>query len=452
MFRPGPVKKLFPIEILDGLKRQQMITVGSLITLVIITGTIAIWLLHTPDSVKDPMVAVAKFNAFMAITTLSLNFILSTRSSVLEYLFKGLDRMYRVHKFIGRSSLFFMILHPFFLGLSKLPDRDFILEFLFPVGPIEVSTGVLSIYIFIILIALTISIRIPYHFWHNSHKLLGIVLVLAAFHAVAAGSDIQRYPLLMSWVILLSSAGIVSWLYMLLFYKRFGPRYSEKVVKVDHMHGITEIVIKKPPSFEYKPGQYIFIRFPRFEGIRELFPFSISNNPDQGTIRLSIRRGGDFTGSKVPLIRKGEKVIIMGPYGKFGERYLSHNRDMVWIAGGIGITPFLSLAKHETLHPTYRKIQLIWVMKEPKDAFHDSELFVEAKNNQRFDYQHWFSKRMGRIDTKDIIEMVGGKEEICKRIIFLCGPPQMMASLSKGLHKQGIPYKNLIYEDFDMLD
>jgi predicted ferric reductase len=52
----------------------------------------------------------------------------------------------------------------------------------------------------------------------------------------------------------------------------------------------------------------------------------------------------------------------------------------------------------------------------------------------------------------DILDIVGGKEELRRRAIFMCGPPGMMEQLSKDLHRKGVPYRNIIYEDFDMLD
>ena len=126
------------------------------------------------------------------------------------------------------------------------------------------------------------------------------------------------------------------------------------------------------------------IRFPRFEGYKELFPFSVSNDPSQARVRISIKKSGDYTGEKVPLLKKGDKAIVMGPYGMFGERYLKHDRDMIWIAGGIGITPFLSMAKHESLNPTERKILLVWVIRNKSEAFHHSELIACTANPTTF--------------------------------------------------------------------
>ena len=442
----------FPFEFFDRLKRQQLISPGFLLTCFFIVVPLGIWLGYRPTSIQNPLIAVAKFNAFLAISTLSINFILATRLKLFEKLFYGLDRMYRVHKVVGRLSFLCIIFHPLFLIFFRLSQQRSILSLILPVGRIEVSAGVIALYLFVLLLILTVSINLPYHFWHKSHKVLGIVLILSAYHALVAGSDINNFLFLKIWVILISSLGILSWLYMLLFYKWIGPRYKVIIEKVKHLGPVTELYFKKPAKFNFKPGQFIFIRFPLFEGYKELFPFSLSTDPSQNTIRVSIKQSGDYTTQKIPRLREGDVAIIMGPYGTFGDRYMRHDRDMIWIAGGIGITPFLSLVKHESVHPSGRKILLVWVIKNEFDAFHDQELMAEMKRNPQFIYVHWFSDKQGRITTRDVLEHVGGEKELKSRLIFMCGPPGLMYSLCKGFHKMKISYRHIIFEDFNMLD
>lgn len=441
-----------PIEFFDSLKRQQLISPGFLLTILILFSPVIIWLGYGPDSIRNPVIGLAKFNAFMAISTLSVNFILSTRLKVFEHLFYGLDRMYRVHKVVGRTSLIFIILHPLFLIVSAYPNVNVISTYVLPIGELEIAAGVLSLYLFLLLIALTVAIKIPYHLWHNSHKLLGIVLLAAGFHALVAGSDINSFFWLKTVIASLCGIGLISWLYMLIFYKITGPKYKVTLKKVLRLKDITELYLDCPEDFDYQPGQFVFIRFPKFEGYKELFPFSISTDPAKTYIRLSIKKSGDYTSNNVPKLREGDRAIIMGPYGRFGQRYLKHEKDMVWIAGGIGITPFLSLAKHESLYPTGRKIHLIWVVRNLEDAFHDRELIDEALKNDNFTYTHWFSADQGRITGERIKNMMGSQIELKKRLIFMCGPPGMMYGLSKSFHQFGISYRNIIFEDFNMLD
>jgi len=276
ILKKGWLSGFFPFEIFDGIKRQQIISTGTLLIIILLISPIIIWLSHSPESIKNPIIALAKFNAFMAISTLSINFFLSTRIKLFDTIFKGLDRMYRVHKVIGRLSLFFIILHPIFLIVSNYQNMNVVLTYIFPIGPFEIAIGVFAVYIFLLLLSLTVAINLPYHWWHNSHKFFGIVLLFAGFHAFLSGSDIGSFYLLRFWVIYLWFIGIVSWLYMLLFYKLVGPRFKVIIDKVNHFEDVTELMFNKPKSFEYQPGQYIFIRFPRFEAYKELFPFSIS--------------------------------------------------------------------------------------------------------------------------------------------------------------------------------
>jgi predicted ferric reductase len=452
LLKRGWLSGFLPVELFDGIKRQQIFSIGSLIILLLLISPIIVWLSYNPDSIKNPIIALAKFNAFMAISTLSINFFLSTRLKLFDKIFKGLDRMYRVHKVVGRISLFFIILHPIFLMISNSQNLDIILTYVLPIGPFEIAIGVTSVYIFLILLSLTVAINLPYHWWHNSHKILGIVLLLAGFHAIFSGSDISSFPALRFLVIYLWSLGLVSWLYMLLFYKLLGPKYKVKIEKVDHFEDVTELIFKKPKGFKYQPGQYIFIRFPRFEGYKELFPFSISSDPIQKNMRISVKRSGDFTSKQIPKLKKGEKAIIMGPYGKFGESYLKHNKDMLWIAGGIGVTPFLSLSKHESKHPSGRKIILIWATKDKCTAFHDEELADEMKKNNNFEYISWFSNKKGRLNIDEVEKIIKNKMQLKNIKILMCGPPPMIYNLSRDFHKMGVKYHNIVFEDFNMLD
>jgi predicted ferric reductase len=63
-----------------------------------------------------------------------------------------------------------------------------------------------------------------------------------------------------------------------------------------------------------------------------------------------------------------------------------------------------------------------------------------------------FSDEQGRITAEDITQLIGGKKELQKRLVFMCESPPMMYSLSKGFHMKGLSHRHIIFEDFNMLD
>ena len=99
-------------------------------------------------------------------------------------------------------------------------------------------------------------------------------------------------------------------------------------------------------KMDYKPGQFVFIRF-LLSGVKELpsewHPFSISSAPGEDKLAISVKALGDYTNA-LPKLKQGCIVEIEGAYGKFTYTNFK-NRDQIWIAGGIGVTPFTSMAK-----------------------------------------------------------------------------------------------------------
>jgi predicted ferric reductase len=124
---------------------------------------------------------------------------------------------------------------------------------------------------------------------------------------------------------------------------------------------------------------------------------------------------------------------------------------MIWIAGGIGITPFLAMAKHESLYPTGRKIRLIWAVRHISDAPYGGELKKEAAKNINFSYYMWISGKMGRLDLDSIYGMIGGDQVVRESVVYLCGPGKMMHSIARGFHKRGVKFRDIYYEDFSLL-
>jgi predicted ferric reductase len=445
------IKKILPLGIIDTINRTQFGYKSLGYAFIIGFLTFLIWFTHRIGELFQLYLFIAKSSALIGICLLSLTIFLSLRLHALESLFGGLDKVYKAHHLIGQITLIVLIMHPLFLIIRVFPNWDFIAYYIVPGLNIPFTFGILSFYLLIILLLFTLVIKLPYKIWHLSHKFMGIVLILATWHALAAGRDIIEYPILRVWILMFAIIGIISYFYMLFFYQLIGPKFKAEIIGVKNIGDITEIKFKiLGRRMNFNPGQFIFIKFLNLEKSFEIFPFSISSSNNEDMIRISAKKSGDFTSNHLPKVNLGDMVFLYGPYGKFGEKYLFEKKDVVWIAGGIGVTPFLSMLKYANLSKN-KKIDFIWTCKNEKDVIYDEEIKEIIKNNTNINYRNWLSSDSGRISAEDIIQLFGAKETLPNKLIFICGPNQMMMELADQFIKLGVKPRNIIFEDFNLI-
>ena len=122
------------------------------------------------------------------------------------------------------------------------------------------------------------------------------------------------------------------------------PRFEYRVESVKAINDRVVAIEMAPRgrAMRFSPGQFVFVQFFQRGISTEAHPFSVSSTPEDGRLRIVVKALGDYT-SRLPALRRGAVARIEGPFGKFSHHNCP-NRKQVWIAGGIGITPFLSMA------------------------------------------------------------------------------------------------------------
>ena len=120
--------------------------------------------------------------------------------------------------------------------------------------------------------------------------------------------------------------------------------YSDKRIKEARIKkSFFEIsMVPEHKPIKYKSGQFVFVRFYNQRLTKESHTFSIASKSNDETLRIVVKKLGDYT-SNMEELKVGDKVAVEGPYGRFN--YKNYSRDQVWIAGGIGITPFLGMVR-----------------------------------------------------------------------------------------------------------
>ncbi len=222
--------------------------------------------------------------------------------------------------------------------------------------------------------------------------------------------------------------------------------YKTKVICVSEIaKGTFEVRLKRPKDFFFEAGQYIQLKIPKlkyadYKGNSRVF--SLASSPNEKNF-LSVAFRNTQSGYKKTLIEmdKGKKeVLIEGPYGFFT---LPEKKDknLVFIAGGIGITPFLSMIKlcHESKNGY--KITLVYCNKDKESSAYLEELEKIAKENKNFSLICHFGRLNVDLIKKNLPNI---KSDFC----YIVGPPAMMDAAEQILLSVGVEKDNILKEGF----
>lgn len=213
---------------------------------------------------------------------------------------------------------------------------------------------------------------------------------------------------------------------------------------------------RKRDALVFYPGQYAAIGFKRYGRPSPMRCFSIVSSPNQpDAVQFAMRIQGDFTTS-VSRLNKGDTVFLHGPFGDFtiDERY---DKNIILLAGGIGVTPFISMARYAADTNLQIPMTLLYSCSYPNDIPFMDELVELEERNPRFQVAFFITKGQvervpnarhlqGRIDHERLRQLTGGQYD--KFTYFICGPKQFTKSLSDTLQKSNVASERIITEEF----
>lgn len=398
----------------------------------------------------------------------AINLLLAVRKGWLENFFQGLNRVYIAHHITGGIALALLVFHPFFLALRNLDLKvietfadsarflwpravDTSLSYLEVQDAVSINAGIIAFWGMVVLLVLTFFIKLPYRLWLFTHRFLGVAFVFALLHIITISSDTSQSFLLKWYMILWGLVGLGAFLYRTVFGGMLVKRIPYKVKRVIINGPMTMIeLIPIAKAIPFKAGQFVFIRFRWSEDkgiINEVHPFSIASGPQEEGLRLYVKALGDFT-SSLHGLTEGAVAEVEGAFGRFTPaRY--GTAPQVWIAGGIGITPFLSMARSMQQLP--QKVYLFYSVATRSEMVepHVLDEFI-PKHFKNFVFVPYITDEMqGKFLSVDFIEQsvehgFSGKE------IFICGPPPMMKAMRAQLRAKGVQNGRIHSEEFVM--
>lgn len=202
-----------------------------------------------------------------------------------------------------------------------------------------------------------------------------------------------------------------------------------------------------PMTFE--PGQYVVMRVSSEGEKPEPHPFSISSSPSNPIMEMTVKEAGDFTAA-IGNLKPGDDITLDGPFGKFS--YSFHDAEnLVFIAGGIGITPFISMLRDLAEKDFPRNVVLIWGNKHERDITFREEIEELAARFDQFQVMHVLSEQDDWEGEKGYVSA-----ELLKQTLafdpdtqyFVCGPPGMNDLVLAMLNDMDIPEDRVHTERF----
>ncbi len=402
---------------------------GLLLIILAMGSSACLWYFATPLTPIHPLNKLAHIIGGLAITGLFLVFLFSTRMKILERWFHGLERLNFYHKVLAMFSLAFIIIHG---QLQKMvPDED-LPQTSFREWAKEL--GEFAQYGFIILIALAFLAKfLKYEHWRWLHRLLLLPYTLGIYHTYFSSEyDLLQPSALGIFTALTTTIGFMSALYMMTMYQDMFFSYNGTISNIQKLNAhVIELELTLTKKLHYRPGQFLFLKIFQ-EGIEKApHPFSISGG-DGVTIRVTIKAVGDFTKQVYNEIQVDTPVAIDGPFGHFD--FAKGANQQLWIAGGIGITPFIAYLQTK---PT-KKIDLYYSFHGVDNIVYKDFLLDYAQSNEQFTVTF--------IDTSQVDRLSFDQLTIpAHTSIYLCGPEKMMKHF-----KSSAPTSHIEWEAFKL--
>lgn len=294
------------------------------------------------------------FTGFVTFIMMAWVMVLALRLPVVERMVGGLDRVYRLHKWMGISAVTLALMHWAMGQIPKwLVQADVLVK---PAKPAAASNGVPSFdwigfaetvgewafYVVLFFVVIALLRKIPYHWFRRSHKLIAAGFLVLIFHSVILiPTNMWLTPagILGAFAAIVGTIAALASLLNLIGKKR---KHRGMVTVVERMPGNLMRIgcTLDGKGMSYQPGQFAFARF---DGAKDAHPFSISaysETPQKVT--FCIKALGDDTANLLNHLREGRRVEIEGPYGHFDFSSAQNTKEEIWMAGGIGVTPFLA--------------------------------------------------------------------------------------------------------------
>jgi predicted ferric reductase len=416
------------------------------------------------------LTSIAVALALAGVAAFAVNLVLGARIRFADHLFGGLDKLFAFHRFNGRVAFLLIAGHALLIVASRATiSWDSALDLLSTSGGFVIIYGIVALIAMTIAIGLTLYARLSHEVFIYVQRSFGVIFLVACLHVFMTSGIKASSPALTIYLGVLTAAGVAAWIYRSVFGNLLVRRHDYLVTGVRQLDNWVVEITMTPRAgrpLDYVPGQFVFVTFfssefnAQFHPVsiehegeyaivtlrpgevsNQFHPFSLTSAPGEGNLRIAVKAVGDFTRAMHKL-GEGAVAKVEGPYGGFSHLKVPRKRQ-VWVAGGIGITPFLSMVR--SLNGSGHQIDLYFGVKSLDQSYFLAELLALDRTRDDFRLIHVPEDEIGYITADRIEETTGDLKSVD---FLLCGPPPMVKNLRGQLIDKGVPRSHIHFEKF----
>lgn len=360
----------------------------------------------------------------LSMSSMALSLILAARWRLVDRLMGGPDKSYAAHRWLGFFAVAGALGHwalASSVGAGALPV----------LAESGEDVGNIAAFGLLILSAAALVRAIPYHLWKASHMLMGPIFLLAAYHTFFVASPLAIGAAPWTLMAIVSIVGLAAWIQTLA--RKRTPTRLVTVERAVAFNGGIDVTLRADNSLPpFHPGQFATLAHNRARA--EAHPFTIAGGDDTSR-RFVIRAAGDWTNDFVHCVAKGDKLRLGRGVGRFLPQRGADRTEQLWVAGGVGITPFLASLEH--MQPdSAARITLIYCIRSRESAGAIEDVERHAGRLPQLDLIVLHDKSGDRLTAARLADIV--RTMAADTQVYLCGPEGLKTLVSNVWEAAGM--------------
>jgi len=424
-------------------------SLGGAVLVVVAGGNVVLWLLARPPNQPTGRY-LGELCGAEAVLLLSCALVLATVLPPIERAFSGLDRVAVWHRQVATIAVLLLVPHRVLVASAADPYAT----------TLGSGIGVVALLGLVVLSVWALApklraarwpgpigrlARAGYERWLTVHRLTGLFVIAAVVHGALVAPALHASTLLRVTYLVVGGMGAVAYAYRELLARFVIPAHDYTVSDVRRPNETTTEVSLEPvrDPLAFVPGQFVVLSFGG-SAAWQRHPFSVASAPSERRLDVSIRAVGDYTRDLHDKLRPGTPAKAVGPFGGFDYRRGGH--DQIWIAGGIGITPFMSWIR--SLDSSFdRRVAFYYSVRRQADALYLDEIDAATRRHPTLRVTVIETDNDGLLTAEKATNSDADGTDLW---VFMCGPPPMTAALAKGFRALGVPASRVRWEQFDI--